>query len=225
MRSAARSATMIVGVRVAARDHRHHRRVGHPQPADSADAQFRVDDGLVVDADPAGPHRVVEELHALAHVRLELRVADRLRPGIDLPPRRGLQRLAARDAPRELDSGDHRGQVVGLGQAVGEDARPGARVRGGELHPAATLRAHQTGPVVYACLSRVSAPCREKNAGAKWNCRSAAGRPCRERTNANASATELVSGPDLRRRYSARYLGCSASSSDPPAVDSKMQTT
>ena len=53
---------------------------------------------------------------------------------------------------------------------------------------------------------------------------SGAGRPGRVRTNANASATVEVSGPVFLKSHSSRYLGCSASASEPPPGRSQIPT-
>ena len=68
----------------------------------------------------------------------------------------------------------------------------------------------RTGPSVNAWPSNSSAPWSTKYAGAKWYCRSAAGSPGRLRTNASASATDEVSGPERRSSHSSSGLGLSA---------------
>src|SRR3954453_15367310 len=77
-----------------------------------------------------------------------------------------------------------------------------------------------TGPSVNAWPSYSSLPWSTKYAGAKWNWRSGAARPARLRMNANASATDEVSGPLRRNSHSSRYFGLSAPYNDSGAIDS-----
>ena len=129
IRSAARSATMIVGrVRVAARDHRHDGGVHDPQALQAPHAQLGVDDRQVVDPDPARAHGVVEEVHPAPDVGLELGVVGHPVPGQQLAAEHRPQRLGGGHLAGEADAGDERGDVLGLGQAVRRDARRRRRV-------------------------------------------------------------------------------------------------
>ena len=111
-------------VRVAAGDQRHDRRVDHAQARRRrARAARRRRRPCRRSPIRHVPDRVVEQLDAAPHVGAQVVVVLHAVAREQLAPTHRAQRLGGDDLARELDPGDERGQVLGLGQRVRDDPR------------------------------------------------------------------------------------------------------
>jgi hypothetical protein len=182
---------------VATRRSGHHGCIHDPQPLDATDAEVRRDDGVVVDAHPARPDRVVERLRAGAQVGPQCVVVDGVRAGEQLTRHVAGERLGCEDPPGEPQAGEQQTRVAsfGVGEVPGIDLGRSERVCGREAHLPGARRLEEDRREGDAVLRGRHRPLLLEEHGREDQLQLRRVRRASRRTNPAASATLDVSGP------------------------------
>ena len=189
MRSAAFSASMIVGALMLPRTSVGITGIHHPQPLDPQHPQLAIHHR----PDRAGPDRVIEGVAVALDELQQVRVAVGGRH-LQIPaPHQSKGRLGS-----DLQQQPHRpteGGPVLLGEIPVHDVRVGRWEQRAQEHLAAAGRAQQGGAEGVGVLGRRARPSSTNITGAAWSCTSGPGRPSTVRTKPPASPMLEVNGP------------------------------